>query len=131
MGRFDVEYPDRIRGALTVFSRPEAWTATRPHTPSTLVGPSFPAVIREVVFLGSVSDIRVDIDGTEIVVRSMDRQFAPGDQVVVSIDSRRLIGRPDTDEFIEQSPTTASDDDREIGPMTPARETTSVGGPVL
>ncbi|MFD4351168.1 ABC transporter ATP-binding protein [Nocardia sp. NPDC058518] len=113
LGRIEVEYPDRVRGALTVFSRPEAWAITRPDAPSAVMGPRFSGVIREVVFLGSVSDIRVDINGTDIVVRSTDRQFTRGDHVVVSIESGRLIGRPDADEF-DDAPVIASDDELEL-----------------
>jgi iron(III) transport system ATP-binding protein len=95
VGRLQIDYPERKPGSLTVFSRPEAWKIHPVSSSVHATEPSFRGVIRNVVFLGSVVDVNVDVSGTEIQVRSMDRQLRPGDEVDLSIASGSLVGRAD------------------------------------
>ncbi|MGI5176009.1 ABC transporter ATP-binding protein [Dactylosporangium sp. CA-152071] len=94
IGPMRIDGPEPSPGPLTVFSRPEAWKintgGVAVEEPNTWNG-----LIRQVVFLGSVSDITVEVNGLSVLVRSMDRRLRAGDKVRLSIDPRSLVCRPD------------------------------------
>lgn len=103
-GQIPIDLEVRDPGDLTVFSRPERWSIRHADSPATNAAVQVNGTVSRVAFLGSFQDVVVKVKDERILVRTMDRSFNVGDEVVTSIDAESLIGRFEDNEIVESSP---------------------------